>query len=1061
MGDRQVKIVIAADVAAALRGLQQVEQGLGNVANQGNQAGNQTGGFMDKLQTGLAVVGVDAGFSGIVSGFKSVVSSGMEYEQNMNMLQAVSGATSTEMQNVGNLAKELGNDLTLPGASAQSAAAAMTELAKGGLTLDESMSAVRGTLILAAAAQIDGAQAAEIQSSALNTFGLAAADADRVANVLANTANASAGEITDFAQGLSQAGTIANSFGWSIEETSTYLGLMANAGIKGSDAGTSLKTTLTSLLNPTKQQSAALQELGINTQDANGNMISASALTDQLAAAKGRMTDAEFTAAAATAFGSDAVRTALVAADAGAAGYDQMSSAIQKAGGAQEVAAANAKGLSGALDVFTNSAQTAGLALYEKFSPALEDIVGFATGALSVLSDFAGWFADLPGFVQAGTVALVGVVAMSGPLNGLATSIGRVGATLLGSAGAAAAGSAGFAGWIASVRAASGAAATFGVVAKGALSVLGGPIGLAIVGVTTALAFMGSTTEEATTSTADFTGAVDENTGALTGNAQAVIAKSLADAGSLDAAEAAGISAKDYTEAVMEQGSALEDLQKGLQASAVEQLKASGNYESTIANARRAKMGTEEYIASLLATGDASEHADDGLQPLITAYQMLGSDSTNLATQQRQVGQALDGAGVAIEGTGAAAAEAAPPMETYAEAIKDAIDNAKFLADNTELEGYLGGAAAAADQLSSAMDYLSLKFAEIAGRNLSAEEAAAALNAAYRGVEAALKDGTKAATDNSEAGQLNIDAMNNWDVAALTATDDGAKMYDQLNNLVDAHAQTTAAAYLNAIATGDVAGAAQIARDKATLSRQAFVQLASQYNGGNIPAAEDLANKLGILDGTQIQDKEFETILDDAVANGKLTALQAQEIRDKTFGINAEDNATPVMKNITNYQIADKTYTIRAITVGSNAGDYVTASGQVARADGGMVPGPHAAAGMLVAGRGNSMVMDGSGAGLTWAEAATNKEYYLSMKAGMEQRNRGLASQAVSDLGGQTVWGRPDVRAGSFSAPAPQRIIVELRGEGITAEMARTAIVTVNGALVEVAQGINRVRLQS
>jgi hypothetical protein len=89
MSDRQVKIVIAADVAAALRGLQQVEQGLGRVGEQGNSAGQGTTSFMDKLQTGLAIVGVQTGFDAIVSGFKAVVGSGMEYEQNMNMLQAV------------------------------------------------------------------------------------------------------------------------------------------------------------------------------------------------------------------------------------------------------------------------------------------------------------------------------------------------------------------------------------------------------------------------------------------------------------------------------------------------------------------------------------------------------------------------------------------------------------------------------------------------------------------------------------------------------------------------------------------------------------------------------------------------------------------------------------------------------------------------------------------------------------------------------------------------------------------------------------------------------------
>ena len=123
----------------------------------------------------------------------------------------------------------------------------MTELAKGGFTVEQSMSAAKGTLQLAAAAQIDAASAATIQANALNTFGLKADYAAKVSDVLANAANASSAEITDVAYALQAGGSVANQFGLTVEDTAAAIGLMANAGIAGSDAGTLLKSALLAL----------------------------------------------------------------------------------------------------------------------------------------------------------------------------------------------------------------------------------------------------------------------------------------------------------------------------------------------------------------------------------------------------------------------------------------------------------------------------------------------------------------------------------------------------------------------------------------------------------------------------------------------------------------------------------------------------------------------------------------------------------------------------------------------------------------------------------------------
>ncbi|MDF2968941.1 MAG: phage tail tape measure protein [Nocardioidaceae bacterium] len=333
---------------------------------------------------GLALVG---GTTIAAVGLKNVIELGNEYTANLNELQAVTRATGTEMARVGELAKELGSDLSLPGTSAADAAAAMKELAKGGLDLDEAMTAAKGTLQLAAAAQIEAAQAAEIQSDALNQFGLSAEHAAHVSDVLANTANAASGEITDIANALKYVGPVAKAVGVDIDGVATAIGLIATQGIRGEQAGTALRGMIASLAAPSKPAAAAMKELGIQAFTAEGKFVGLRAITDQLSIAKGKLTEAEFTAAAATAFGNEGMTVASALASTGAKAYDDMAVAVGRAGGAADVAAAKMKGLGGALEGFQSQAETSGIEIYEAIDGPLEALVRSATGWLDELDD--------------------------------------------------------------------------------------------------------------------------------------------------------------------------------------------------------------------------------------------------------------------------------------------------------------------------------------------------------------------------------------------------------------------------------------------------------------------------------------------------------------------------------------------------------------------------------------------------------------------------------------------------------------------------------------------------
>ncbi len=143
---------------------------------------------------------------------KAAISSAMDFETNMNLLQATSGATAKQMGTLQDKAIALGNDMTLPGTSASDAAAAMLELSKAGLSVKDTMGASKGVLQLSAAANIDNARAAEIAANALNSFGLSGDKAMMVADQLAATANSSSVEVTDVADSFKMASAVFASF---------------------------------------------------------------------------------------------------------------------------------------------------------------------------------------------------------------------------------------------------------------------------------------------------------------------------------------------------------------------------------------------------------------------------------------------------------------------------------------------------------------------------------------------------------------------------------------------------------------------------------------------------------------------------------------------------------------------------------------------------------------------------------------------------------------------------------------------------------------------------------
>ncbi|MES3667633.1 phage tail tape measure protein [Corynebacterium diphtheriae] len=401
----------ADELSASLDKVRQKGSGLsispsvGDGLEQATRKAERLSGAMGSVKNVAGFAAASAGITGIGAAFSKTLALGNDYTNQMNTLTAVTGATEKQLAAASQRAKELGNDVSLPATSAGDAAAAMTELAKGGFTVEQAMEAAKGTLQLSAAAQIDAATAATIQSQALQAFGKDASFAAQASDILSGAANASSAEITGIAQGLQQSGTVANQFGVTMEDTATTLAMLANAGIQGSDAGTLMKSALLALTDQGKPAQAAIEELGLTVYDTNGKFVGMESLMGQLNKAAKKMTDEQYQAATATLFGSDAMRLAGVAAQHGSEDFAKLRDAVTRQGQAAEVAAAKTHGLPGAISQVGNALEDVGLKAYGVMEGPLTSVFEKTATVINAFSDHAG---SIPWAAWAAGAALFG-----------------------------------------------------------------------------------------------------------------------------------------------------------------------------------------------------------------------------------------------------------------------------------------------------------------------------------------------------------------------------------------------------------------------------------------------------------------------------------------------------------------------------------------------------------------------------------------------------------------------------------------------------------------------------
>lgn len=357
-------------------------------------------GSSDRTGKGMAVMGVAAkgaavGIGGLAVVVGLSVKKAAEFEAQLSSLKSVTGASADEMAKLKKSAMDAGAATKF---SALDAAKAQTELAKGGLNTAKILGGgLKAALSLAAAGEMELADAASTTANALNLFGINASEAERVADALATAANNTTADVGHFAMALTQGGAAAKAAGLSFDQTVVALEALAANSVKGSDAGTSLKAALTQIANPTDEAARAAKSLGLNFFDAQGNMRPLPAIAANLDKSFAGLTRQQQLAAASTIAGTDGMRVLLALYDSSPEKLRAYAAGLEEQGTAARVAAEKQDNLQGKIENLKGSIETAMIALG---GPLLEPLTDGAIEATKVINDMAA-SGDLEGFGKA------------------------------------------------------------------------------------------------------------------------------------------------------------------------------------------------------------------------------------------------------------------------------------------------------------------------------------------------------------------------------------------------------------------------------------------------------------------------------------------------------------------------------------------------------------------------------------------------------------------------------------------------------------------------------------
>jgi len=358
----------------------------------------------------LPVGGLAAGVAGVGAALTSAIRTGADFTKEMSNVKALTGASGTAFENLNETARQLGASTAF---SASQAAQGMGFLAQAGFKTHEIIEAMPATLNLAAAGGIELGQAADIASNVLSGFGLAARETERVANVMAKTASSANTNISEMGESMKFFAPTAKTLGINLEESSAAIGLLGNAGLKGSIATQALGTSLVRLTKPTQEMQEAMNKLKVDFFDAQGEFVGLGSMVGQLEGAFRGMTKEQQAANLSTLFGQEAFKNVAVLLDAGQQGIRDYTKELANARGeAQRMADTKLDNLAGDFTELKSALSEVSIKIFTKLAPALRSTVQFFTRIAQSGGAVAAFFQEY-GILVAGGAAALGAYNLS------------------------------------------------------------------------------------------------------------------------------------------------------------------------------------------------------------------------------------------------------------------------------------------------------------------------------------------------------------------------------------------------------------------------------------------------------------------------------------------------------------------------------------------------------------------------------------------------------------------------------------------------------------------------
>lgn len=339
----------------------------------------------------------------------AAVKTAADFEAAMSEVGAISGASGEDMAKLTAKAKEMGATTAF---SASESAEAMKYMAMAGWKTADMTEGIAGIMNLAAASGEDLATTSDIVTDGLTAFGMAAKESGRFADVMAATSSNANTNVALMGETFKYCASTAGAMGYSIEDISVAIGIMGNAGIKGSMAGTTLKNTIANLAKPTDAQAAVMKKLGISLTDSSGNMKSFAEVMDNLRSSFSGLSETEKAAAATTLAGKESMAGLLTIVNASAEDFDKLTAAINgSSGSAEEMAAKMLDNLNGQLTLLKSAVEGIAITIGNKLMPYVKTAVSWVQKAADYINNLND--AQLDNIIKwAGIAAAIGPAIM-------------------------------------------------------------------------------------------------------------------------------------------------------------------------------------------------------------------------------------------------------------------------------------------------------------------------------------------------------------------------------------------------------------------------------------------------------------------------------------------------------------------------------------------------------------------------------------------------------------------------------------------------------------------------